>query len=294
MVTHGGASTVLRTDNFLRDIYADFTLHRADSPAGKTAGDTVVFAALTLMGLFVGYAAQIIVERFTDARQVALANGEDTSTDKDVTLTASHHLPWSRPNLWTLILGAASTAILLFFYRSFDELSVWGVLLVVGSVPFLILLAVTDAVAYRLPFPMSFGLLGWQLVCLTGVGLTTGRWVAFIYAAVGAVVFAGFLLFIFVASAGNLGFGDVVLGVPLGVLLGATGGGILPAVSGALYGLLLGSILMGLVFLGIAAQRALRGKQGGMGEGEGGPPRRYVPFGPNLIAGAWIILLLAA
>jgi prepilin signal peptidase PulO-like enzyme (type II secretory pathway) len=51
---------------------------------------------------------------------------------------------------------------------------------------------------------------------------------------------------------------------------------------------------MGLVFLGIAAQRALRGKQGGMGEGEGGPPRRYVPFGPNLIAGAWIILLLAA
>lgn len=246
---------------------------------------SVIVVLFILTGLVTGYMAQVIIERFRVASQASLKEGRDTSTDKTVTLIPSYQLPWPPPKTSGVLLSVAATALLFLFYFSFKDLSLWGLLTVVGSLPFLLLLGVIDTVSYRLPFPVTFSLLGWQAGCLVAVGVTSGYWGGVSYGAAGALTYAGFLLVVYVASAGNLGFGDVALGLPLGALLGAPAVSAVTAVSNALYGLLLGSVLMAAAFLVLRLMSPTRGAEGAMG-------RRYAPFGPNLIVGALVLLLL--
>jgi hypothetical protein len=252
-----------------------------------TPENAVIFALLILVGLATGYIAQVIIERFRDARQAALKEGQDTSVDKNVTLIPNYRLPWPPPSQFGAVLALGATVLLAVTQVSFPDLSFWGSLAIVGSIPFLFILGTIDAVSYRLPFPVTFGLLGWQMACLIAVGLTYGYWGGVTNGLVGAATYAGFLFIIFVASAGNLGFGDVVLGVPLGVFLGATAPNAIMATSNALYGLLLGSTLMAVAFLVLHIVGRLRATEGAQKE----TGRRYVPFGPNLIAGALVLLI---
>lgn len=110
---------------------------------------------------------------------------------------------------------------------------------------------------------------------LVGVGLLgasaalTGNWGALITAVIGAA--AAFLLFFVLAMAvpGGMGFGDVKLAGVLGLFLGFLGWGQL--VTGVFGGFLLGGLFaIGLV----AARRAGR--------------RSGIPFGPWMLAGAWV------
>ena len=138
-----------------------------------------------------------------------------------------------------------------------------------------VVLAGVDLASHRLPDVVTLPALGVLLVSVVvdaAVEGTVRR--ALDGAVLGAVAFALAALARLLAPAG-LGFGDVKLLAPLGLLLGWRGGGSL-VVTGVFLGLLIGAA-------GSLVLLALR--RAGW--------RSAVPFGPPLLAGAGLALALA-
>ena len=131
-----------------------------------------------------------------------------------------------------------------------------------------------DLRAHRLPDRVTYPALVGCGVALLVDAVVTGDAGAVLRAAVGAVVAAGAGVAARVASPAALGRGDVKLLGLLGVVLGWAGWGVL--LGGVLLGLLVGAL--GSVLL-IAAGRA--------------GWRTRVPFGPPLLVGAHLALWLA-
>ncbi|MFJ9827623.1 prepilin peptidase [Streptomyces sp. NPDC101160] len=150
------------------------------------------------------------------------------------------------------------------------ELLVW--LLVT---PFGTLLAVVDARVQRLPDPLTLPLAAALPLLLALAALlpyAAGSWP---HSLLGALALGGGYLGLFLLHPDGMGLGDVKLAVPLGAALGWYGWGVLFA--GAFAGFLLGAVYgLGLVL----ARRAGRGSA--------------IPFGPFMIAGALLGLLLGA
>ncbi|MEU4476601.1 A24 family peptidase [Micromonospora sp. NPDC023966] len=137
-----------------------------------------------------------------------------------------------------------------------------------------LVLALVDLICLRLPDPLvgaaalggGLGLVGAALV--TG---TPGRLPAALAGA--AVSFAGYVL-LAVLPRSRVGFGDVKLAAALGLPLGWLGW---PALG---LGLLLPHVLNGVVVLALLAAGRVRRDTA-------------VPFGPAILAGAWLAVLLA-
>ncbi|MEV0121088.1 A24 family peptidase [Streptomyces sp. NPDC050703] len=150
------------------------------------------------------------------------------------------------------------------------ELGVWLVL-----APFGVLLAVVDFTVHRLPDVLTLPLGGAALVLLAVAALLPehgGAWPGALY---GAFALAGAYFVLFLISPDGMGFGDVKLALCLGAVLGWYGWGVL--LLGAFAGFLLASVYgVGLVI----ARRAGR--------------RTAIPFGPFLIGGAFVGVLLGA
>lgn len=150
------------------------------------------------------------------------------------------------------------------------ELLVW--LLVT---PFGTLLAVVDARVHRLPDPLTLPLAAVLPLLLAFAALlpyAAGSW---LHSLLGALALGGGYLGLFLLHPDGMGLGDVKLAVPLGAALGWYGWGVLFA--GAFAGFLLGAVYgLGLVL----ARRAGRGSA--------------IPFGPFMIVGALLGLLLGA
>lgn len=150
------------------------------------------------------------------------------------------------------------------------ELLVW--LLVA---PFGTLLAVVDARVHRLPDPLTLPLAAALPLLLAPAALlpyAAGSW---LHALLGALALGGGYLGLFLLHPNGMGFGDVKLAVPLGAALGWYGWGVLFV--GAFAGFALGALYgLGLV----VARRAGRGSA--------------IPFGPFMIVGAFLGLLLGA
>ncbi len=150
------------------------------------------------------------------------------------------------------------------------ELGAWLLLAPVG-----VLLAVVDFRVQRLPDPLTLPLAAAALVLLGGAALLpehAGDWLTSL---LGALVLGGAYFVLFLISPNGMGFGDVKLALGLGAVLGWYGWGtvVLGTFAGFLFGGLYGLAL-------VIARRAGR--------------RTSIPFGPFLIAGAFVGLLIGA
>ncbi|MEU9283179.1 A24 family peptidase [Streptomyces sp. NPDC048275] len=150
------------------------------------------------------------------------------------------------------------------------ELGVWLLLAPLG-----VLLAVVDFRVQRLPdaltLPLAVGALG-LLGVVAAVPEHVGDWPTALFGALGL---GGAYFLLFLINPNGMGFGDVKLAPGLGAVLGWYGWGtvVLGTFAGFLFGGLYG---LGLVI----ARRAGR--------------KTSIPFGPFLIAGAYIGLLIGA
>ncbi|KUL54742.1 prepilin peptidase [Streptomyces sp. NRRL S-1521] len=178
---------------------------------------------------------------------------------------------WFGPRTWVVAPAAALVcAALAATTGPRPELGVWLVL-----APFGVLLAVVDFTVHRLPDVLTLPLGGAALVLLAVAALLPehgGSWTGALY---GAFALAGAYFVLFLISPDGMGFGDVKLALCLGAVLGWYGWGVL--LLGAFAGFLLAS-LYGVAL--VVARRAGR--------------RTAIPFGPFLIGGAFVGVLLGA
>lgn len=150
------------------------------------------------------------------------------------------------------------------------EVAVWLLLAPVG-----VLLAAVDLRVRRLPDPLTLPLAGAALVLL---GLTAlvpehaGEWTT---ALLGSLALGAGYLVLFLINPAGMGFGDVKLALGAGAVLGWYGWPTL--ILGTFAGFLLGALYGGFL---LVTRRAGR--------------KTAIPFGPFLIAGAFLGLLVGA
>ncbi|MDG9703074.1 A24 family peptidase [Streptomyces sp. DH37] len=148
------------------------------------------------------------------------------------------------------------------------ELGVWLLL-----APFAVLLAVVDRSVRRLPDVVTLPLAAGSAALLGVAALLPGAGGSWPRALLGGVVLGGAYLVLFLVNPRGMGFGDVKLALPLGVVLGWYGWGTLLA--GAFAGFALGAVYG----LSLVAVR-------------GAGRKEAMPFGPFMVAGALVGLLL--
>jgi leader peptidase (prepilin peptidase)/N-methyltransferase len=150
------------------------------------------------------------------------------------------------------------------------EIGVWLLLAPVG-----VLLAVVDLRVQRLPDVLTLPLAGAALALLGVVSFVpehTGDWLT---ALLGALALGGGYFVLFLINPAGMGFGDVKLALGIGAVLGWYGW---PTVMlGTFAGFLLGALYGGAL---IVARKAGR--------------KTSIPFGPFLIMGAYVGLLIGA
>ncbi|WP_432148892.1 prepilin peptidase [Streptomyces sp. bgisy029] len=150
------------------------------------------------------------------------------------------------------------------------ELAAWLLL-----APPAVLLATVDRRVHRLPDPLTLPLAAAAVLLLGGAALLPGHAGSWTSGLLGGLVLGGFYLLLFLINPNGMGFGDVKLALTLGVALGWYGwevlflGGFAGFLFGAAYGL-------GLVLLRRAGRKT------------------GIPFGPFMIAGALVGVLLGA
>ncbi|MGW7043695.1 prepilin peptidase [Streptomyces avermitilis] len=150
------------------------------------------------------------------------------------------------------------------------ELAVWLLL-----APLAVLLTIVDFRVQRLPDVLTLPLAGVAAALLGVAALApehAGEWST---ALLGALVLGGAYFVLFLVNPNGMGFGDVKLALGLGAVLGWYGW------STVVLGTFAGFLFGGLYGLGLVAlRRAGR--------------RTSIPFGPFLIAGAFVGLLIGA
>ncbi|MFJ8649893.1 prepilin peptidase [Streptomyces sp. NPDC093546] len=150
------------------------------------------------------------------------------------------------------------------------ELAVWLLL-----APFAVLLAAVDARVHRLPDRLTLPLAGAAAGLLGAAALLPGHAGSWPSALLGGLALGGAYFTLFLIHPNGMGFGDVKLALSLGVALGWYGWDVLFA--GAFAGFLFGAVYgTGLVLLRRASRKSA------------------IPFGPFMIGGALVGLLLGA
>jgi leader peptidase (prepilin peptidase)/N-methyltransferase len=137
--------------------------------------------------------------------------------------------------------------------------------------PVAVVASAIDVRRHRLPDRLTMTATAVLAAGLAIVALVTGDAGLLGRAAAGAALFAGLLLVVHLVSPAGMGFGDVKLGVPLGLAVGATG--VLDVVVALVTGTAIGAVA-GAVVLARHRDRA-----------------RAFAFGPCLCAGAVLALL---
>jgi leader peptidase (prepilin peptidase)/N-methyltransferase len=151
----------------------------------------------------------------------------------------------------------------------------WGLPAYLYLVAIGVALAMIDIDVHRLPNRIvlpSYVVVG---LLLLGASIATGDWSALVRAAIGGVALYGFYFALMFVYPKGMGFGDVKLAGILGLALGWLGWGQL--VVGAFLGFLLGGLVGGGLMAVKLATRKSR-----------------IPFGPFMIAGAYVAILFGA
>jgi leader peptidase (prepilin peptidase) / N-methyltransferase len=136
-------------------------------------------------------------------------------------------------------------------------------------------LAAIDLEHHRLPTKLVRATLALVSAGLIVAAAVEGTVTPLVTAAIGAALFCGLLFVVHLISPRSMGFGDVRLAVVLGAVLGWYGLGVV------LWGVFLGNVLAAIagVAVGLARHRVRDVK---------------IAFGPPLIAGALLVVLVAA
>ncbi|MFG3306611.1 prepilin peptidase [Streptomyces wuyuanensis] len=175
-----------------------------------------------------------------------------------------------RPSVFVPAVTGLACAALASAVGPRPELAVWLLL-----APFAVLLALVDRNVHRLPDRLTLPLAAAAAVLLGAAALVPGAGGSWPTALLGGPVLGGAYLVLFLVNPNGMGFGDVKLALSLGVVLGWYGWEVLFV--GAFAGFLLGAVYgLGLVVL--------------RGAGRG----TAIPFGPFMISGTLIGLLLGA
>ncbi|MGW6565481.1 prepilin peptidase [Streptomyces sp. NPDC054975] len=188
---------------------------------------------------------------------------------------AKPHPPAARPRplgpvLAPVVVTALSCAALAAATGPRPELAVWLL-----CAPLAVLLATVDVRVHRLPDPLTLPLAAATPILLLGAELLpydAGSW---LHALLGGVALGGGYFVLFLIRPAGMGFGDVKLALCVGAALGWYGWGVLFA--GTFAGFLLGSLY------GLGLVLARRGSR-----------KSAIPFGPFMIGGALLGLLLGA
>ncbi|CAD5951381.1 MULTISPECIES: prepilin peptidase [unclassified Streptomyces] len=201
--------------------------------------------------------------RYGDEAEAPVAYGEETEPPAPLPYA---YAPGALAPLITVLacLGLAAAT------GSRPELAAWLLL-----APPAVLLATVDRRVHRLPDPLTLPLAAAAVLLLGGAALLPGHAGSWASGLLGGLVLGGFYLLLFLINPNGMGFGDVKLALALGVALGWYGwevlflGGFAGFLFGAAYGL-------GLVLLRRAGRKT------------------GIPFGPFMIAGALVGVLLGA
>jgi leader peptidase (prepilin peptidase) / N-methyltransferase len=175
------------------------------------------------------------------------------------------------PPAWlTAAAGGLAGGLLAAALTAAPELPLFLALAVLG-----VLLAAVDLACRRLPHKLVMPALWLATVLFAGLALATGAWGAWIRAVLAAAVLGGLFLLLANLPGGGLGHGDVKLAALLGLFLGWLGwravlwGGLLPW-------LINGPVVLALLLAGRVRRRSA------------------LPFGPALLAGALLAVLVNA
>ena len=136
-------------------------------------------------------------------------------------------------------------------------------------------LAVIDALAFRLPDPLTLAALGGIAAFLVAAAATSGDWAGLGRSAAGAAALGGLFLVLALARPGSAGLGDAKLSVSLGALAAWAGWNVLLAALLAAFVLAAGYGLWLIV-------------------SKGATLRARVPFGPFLLAGTLVAVVAAS
>ncbi|MFI1469597.1 prepilin peptidase [Streptomyces wuyuanensis] len=201
-----------------------------------------------------------------DEREAVDAHGGADGTGGDAVREPAAYRPsFVVPAVTGLACAALASAV-----GPRPELAVWLLL-----APFAVLLALVDRNVHRLPDQLTLPLAAAAAVLLGAAALAPGAGGSWPTALLGGPVLGGAYLVLFLVNPNGMGFGDVKLALSLGVALGWYGWEVLFV--GAFAGFLLGAVYgLGLVVL--------------RGAGRG----TAIPFGPFMISGTLIGLLLGA
>ena len=138
-----------------------------------------------------------------------------------------------------------------------------------------VVLGTVDVIEKRLPDAVVLPALVTTALLLAIAAAITGDWGSLLGAVLGAVALFALYFLLALISPSGIGMGDVKLAALVGLVLGSAGWGVW--VSGALAGFVVGG-LVSIVAL-LLRRVTLRGS---------------LPFGPSMLAGAYIALLLSA
>jgi leader peptidase (prepilin peptidase)/N-methyltransferase len=181
--------------------------------------------------------------------------------------------PLPRHTWWLVIAVALAWASLTFRLGGHGQWSLLPAYLYLGAIG--AALTFIDLDVHRLPdlivlpsYPIAFVLLFVPTV-------VTGQWGALLRAVLaGLALYLGYLVLALVSpGGGGLGFGDVKLAGVLGLLLGWLGWG--PAVVSVFAAFVTGGVIALILLLAGRASRSSR-----------------IAFGPSMILGAWVALML--
>ena len=133
-------------------------------------------------------------------------------------------------------------------------------------------LAFIDASVRRLPDPLTALAYTGTAVLLVLAAAVGGNWLFLVRAALGGIALAGFYLMLMLISPAGMGMGDVKAAASIGTLLAWAGWRFL--VLGGFAGFLLAAVYSTAL---LVSGRATR--------------KQHVPFGPFLLAGAFLVIL---
>ncbi|MFD4422266.1 prepilin peptidase [Agromyces sp. NPDC058484] len=136
-------------------------------------------------------------------------------------------------------------------------------------------LTLVDLAEKRLPNAVVFPSLGAVALCLVPATWAGDTWWPLLWAVVGGSTMFAVYVVLALVSPSSMGMGDVKLALVIGLLLGWFG------LNAWLIGLLAAFIVGGVIAIGALAMRrvTLRGS---------------IPFGPSMLAGAFVAVLLSA
>ncbi|HEY9324286.1 MAG TPA: A24 family peptidase [Agromyces sp.] len=179
----------------------------------------------------------------------------------------------SRPAPRTVRLAAAITAAVVFGVLALRFGLSWTLPALLAFAACATVLSIVDLAEKRLPNAVVFPALGAVAVLLVPATWATGSWMSLVWALVGAAAMFAVYLLLALISPASMGMGDVKLALVIGLLLGWFG------LSAWLVGLLAAFVVGGVIaIVALLLKRVtLRGS---------------IPFGPSMLVGALIAVLL--